>query len=275
MKKIKERLDKLLPELGLADTRNKAQALIMAGKVRVNDQVITKAGAMFERTPELNITLDEIPKWAGRGAKKLLRAFEVFNLDVKNKICADFGASTGGFTDVLLENGAKKVYAIDVGYGQLIWRLANDSRVVVMDRTNARYLTRENFSDKINFASCDVSFISLKLILPVIDKILDPKGQAVVLIKPQFEAGREKISNSNGVVKDKKIHAEVLENMINFIRSETKFFIAGLTHSPIRGAEGNTEFLCYLTHEEINFNLNFNINDIVDKAHENFEGNKN
>ena len=271
MKKIKERLDKLLPELGLVDTRNKAQALIMAGKVRVNDQVITKAGAMFERTPDLKITLDEISKWAGRGAKKLLRAFEVFNLDVKNKICADFGASTGGFTDVLLEYGAKKVYAIDVGYGQLIWRLASDSRVIVMDRTNARYLTRANFPDEINFASCDVSFISLKLILPVIDEILSSDGEAVVLIKPQFEAGREKISD--GVVKDKKIHAEVLESIVSFIENETKFFIAGLTHSPIRGMEGNTEFLCYLTRSE---NLNFKIdkrviNNIVDEAHENFE----
>jgi len=271
MKKIKERLDKLLPELGLVDTRNKAQALIMAGKVRVNGQVVTKAGAMFERTPELNITLDEISKWAGRGAKKLLKAFEVFNLDVKNKICADFGASTGGFTDVLLENGAKKVYAIDVGYGQLIWRLANDKRVVVMDRTNARYLTKENFPDEINFASCDVSFISLKLILPVIDSILSENGQAVVLIKPQFEAGREKISG--GVVRDKKIHAEVLDFIFKFIQSETKFFISGLTYSPIRGMEGNTEFLCYLTHEKIfDFNnLKIDINDIVDKAHENFE----
>ena len=169
MKKIKERLDKLLPELGLVDTRNKAQALIMAGKVRVNGQVITKAGAMFEK--DADITLDEVSHWAGRGAKKLLRAFEVFNLNVNEKICADFGASTGGFTDVLLANGAKKVYAIDVGYGQLIWRLASDTRVIVMDRTNARYLTRSDFPDIIDFASCDVSFISLKLILPVIDEI--------------------------------------------------------------------------------------------------------
>lgn len=273
MKKIKERLDKLLPELGLADTRNKAQALIMAGKVMVNGQVITKAGAMFERTSELNITLDEASRWAGRGAKKLLRAFEVFNLDVKNKICADFGASTGGFTDVLLSYGAEKVYAIDVGYGQLIWRLASDPRVIVMDRTNARYLTRNDFPDasgaptEIDFASCDVSFISLKLILPVIDEVLNSKGSAVVLIKPQFEAGREKISN--GVIKDKKIHAEVLDSIINFIQNETKFFIAGLTHSPIRGMEGNTEFLCYLTHGKTDFE--FDVDDIVNKAHENFE----
>ena len=235
----------------------------MAGKVRVNGQVITKAGAMFEK--DADITLDEVSQWAGRGAKKLLRAFEVFNLNVNEKICADFGASTGGFTDVLLANGAKKVYAVDVGYGQLIWRLASDPRVVVMDRTNARYLTRCDFPDIIDFASCDVSFISLKLILPVIDEILSPSGEAVVLIKPQFEAGREKISG--GIVKDKNIHAEVIDSIINFIKESTKFFITGLTYSPIKGTEGNIEFLCRLTHNETE--LNFNINDIVEEAHAN------
>ena len=265
MKKIKERLDKLLPELGLTDTRNKAQALIMAGKVRVNGQTVTKAGAMFER--DADITLDEVPRWAGRGAMKLLRAFEVFDLNVDGKVCADFGASTGGFTDVLLANGARKVYAIDVGYGQLIWRLASDPRVIVMDRTNARYLSRENFQDPVEFASCDVSFISLKLILPVIDEVLTPDGEAVVLIKPQFEAGREKISG--GVIKDRKIHAEVIEDIASFIHDHTKFSVAGLTHSPIRGSEGNTEFLCRLTRGESDFNLN--VDDIVDKAHEELE----
>ena len=259
--KIKERLDKLLPELGLVDTRNKAQALIMSGKVRVNGQVITKSGTLFERNA--NITLDEISRWAGRGAHKLLRAFEVFNLDIKNKICADFGASTGGFTDVMLEKGASKVYAIDVGYGQLIWRLASDERVIVMDRTNARYLTRESFNDVIEFAGCDVSFISLKLILPVLDEIV--KDDAVILIKPQFEAGREKISN--GVIKDKKIHLEVLENITGFITENTNFNISGLTYSPIKGAEGNIEFLCHLTHKDSNFN--FDINDIVEEANKN------
>ena len=261
--KIKERLDKLLPELGLVETRNKAQALIMAGKVRVNGQVVTKSGSMFER--DANITLDEVSQWAGRGAKKLLRAFEVFDIDINGKICADFGASTGGFTDVMLSKGAEKVYAIDVGYGQLIWRLASDSRVVVMDRTNARYLTRENFSDVIDFAGCDVSFISLKLILPVIDEVV--KDEAVVLIKPQFEAGREKISN--GVIKDKAIHIEVLENILSFINDETKFSVSGLTFSPIRGAEGNTEFLCHVKHAEKK--LNFDVNDIVNEAYEFFE----
>ena len=276
--KNKERLDKLLLELGLVDTRNKAQALIMAGKVRVNSQVITKSGAMF--THDANITLDEVSQWASRGAKKLLRAFEVFGLDVHGKICADFGASTGGFTDVLLANGAEKVYAIDVGYGQLIWRLANDERVIVKDRTNARYLTREDFPDEINFASCDVSFISLKLILPVLDEIVH--DEAVVLIKPQFEAGREKISH--GIVKDKKIHVEVLENILQFIREQTKFCVTGLTYSPIKGPEGNIEFLCRITHNK-NYqdydNVNrisqtendyiYDVNDIVNLAHENLD----
>ncbi|MBQ6110839.1 MAG: TlyA family RNA methyltransferase [Synergistaceae bacterium] len=264
--KNKQRLDKLLPELGLVETRSKAQALIMSGKVRVNGQVITKAGALYERG--VNITLDEVSQWAGRGAKKLLRAFEVFNLNAENKTCADFGASTGGFTDVLLSKGARKVYAIDVGYGQMIWRLASDSRVVVMDRTNARYLTRNDFPEQIELSVCDVSFISLRLILPVIDDILDSKGEAVVLIKPQFEAGREKISH--GVIRDESIHVEVLEGMMNFIHESTKFFVAGLTHSPIRGTEGNTEFLCYLTHEKITYEPDINV--IVREAHEILKG---
>ena len=258
--KHKERLDKLLPELSLADTRNKAQALIMAGKVRVNGQVVTKSGAMFERG--VNITVDDVQKWAGRGALKLLRAFEVFQLNVEGKICADFGASTGGFTDVMIASGASRVYSVDVGYGQLIWRLANDPRVVVMDRTNARYLTRENFPERIDFAGCDVSFISLKLILPVLDDVV--KDDAVVLIKPQFEAGREKISK--GVVKDEAIHVVVIENILKFVNDETSFSVKGLTYSPIRGPEGNIEFLCHVAHDE--GGKNFDVNEIVNEAHE-------
>ena len=259
--KDKDRLDKLLPELGLAETRAKAQALIMAGKVRVNGQVITKSGSMYERG--INITVDDVPKWAGRGALKLLRAFEVFGLDVAGKTCADFGASTGGFTDVMLAHGAKKVYAVDVGYGQLIWRLANDSRVTVMDRTNARYLTRSDFPEEIEFAGCDVSFISLRLILPVLDDVVS--SDAVVLIKPQFEAGRDRISR--GVIRDKAIHAEVIEEILRFIRYNTRFKIDGLTYSPVRGQEGNIEFLCHITHD--GEDKNFSVNDIVDEAHEN------
>lgn len=257
--KHKERLDKLVYELGLTETRSKAQALIMAGKVRVNGQVITKSGAMYE--PSVSITLDDVPRWAGRGALKLLRAFDVFGIGVDGKICADIGASTGGFTDVMLANGAAKVYAVDVGYGQLVWRLAADSRVVVMDRTNARYLTRENFPDKIDFAGCDVSFISLRLILPVLDNIAD---EAVVLIKPQFEAGRDRISH--GVIRDKAVHADVVEDVLRFIREDTGFRVMGLTYSPIRGQEGNIEFLCHVSH--YGEGRNFCVDDIVDEAHE-------
>ena len=257
--KNKERLDKLLPELGLTETRNKAQALIMAGKVRVNGQVITKSGTMYEHG--VNITVDDSPQWAGRGALKLLRAFDVWGLDVTGKVCADFGASTGGFTDVMLAKGARKVYAVDVGYGQLIWRLATDSRVIVMDRTNARYLTHDDFPDRIEFAGCDVSFISLKLILPVLDDVAD---EAVVLIKPQFEAGRDRISR--GVIRDRAIHAEVIGEILGFIRDSTGFRVKGLTYSPIKGQEGNIEFLCCVSHE--GDDENFRIDDIVDEAHE-------
>ncbi|MBQ9433159.1 MAG: TlyA family RNA methyltransferase [Synergistaceae bacterium] len=259
--KDKERLDKLLPELGLAETRTKAQALIMAGNVRVNGQVVTKSGAMFSR--EEVITVEGVRQWAGRGAQKLLRAFEVFPVDVNGRVCADFGASTGGFTDVLLSKGAGRVYAIDVGYGQLLWRLASDSRVTVMDRTNARYLTKADFPEQVDFASCDVSFISLRLILPVIDECAN--SEAVVLIKPQFEAGRERISK--GVVRDKSVHAEILEGMAGFIQEHTKFTIAGLTYSPIRGPEGNIEFLCWLSRSKAL--MNYDVNAIVDEAHEN------
>ncbi|MBR0035836.1 MAG: TlyA family RNA methyltransferase [Synergistaceae bacterium] len=258
--KDKERLDKLLPELGLTETRTKAQALIMAGNVRVNGQVVTKSGAMFPR--DSAVTVEGVRQWAGRGAQKLLRAFEVFPVDVNGRVCADFGASTGGFTDVLLSKGAGRVYAIDVGYGQLLWRLASDPRVTVMDRTNARYLTREDFPERVEFASCDVSFISLRLILPVIDECV--QNDAVVLIKPQFEAGRERISK--GVVRDKSIHAEVLEDMTRFIHERTNFTISGLTYSPIRGPEGNIEFLCWLSRS--NNPVKYNVNDIVDEAHE-------
>ena len=264
--KDRERLDKLLPELGLAETRNRAQALIMAGKVRVNGQVITKSRAMFGH--EAVITLDEVPRWAGRGALKLLRAFEVFGLDVKGRTCADFGASTGGFTDVMLAHGAAKVYAVDVGYGQLIWRLASDERVIVMDRTNARYLTRSDFPEVIEFAGCDVSFISLRLILPVLDDVV--RDDAVVLIKPQFEAGRDKLSH--GVVRDKETHINVIGSVLKFIREETSFNVIGLTYSPVRGPEGNIEFLCHISHAEDDNELNDNIvNDVVNEAHEKTE----
>lgn len=259
--KDKERLDKLIVELGLTDSRAKAQALIMAGNVRVNGQVITKSGSLFP--PEAAITVEGVKQWASRGAHKLLGAFEAFEgLNVEGKVCVDFGASTGGFTDVLLSHGAAKVYAVDVGYGQLIWRLANDPRVIVMDRTNARYLTHKDFPVQVKVGVCDVSFISLKLILPVLDDVV--RDEAVVLIKPQFEAGRDRISK--GVVRDSTVHAEILRDMVRFIDEATGFSIAGLTHAPIRGPEGNIEFLCHITHRHVNTNCD--VDAIVKIAHE-------
>ncbi|MBR1419363.1 MAG: TlyA family RNA methyltransferase [Synergistaceae bacterium] len=267
MKVVKERLDKIIADLGLAENRTRAQALIMAGKVRVDNQVITKAGTQISQDLVDKIQVESVDNWASRGAHKLLKAFDAFKLDVNNKICVDIGASTGGFTDVLLANQAKKVYAVDVGYGQLIWRLASDKRVVVMDRTNARNLAPEDFDDNIDFVSCDASFISVKLILPVINKILslDLGSEAVILIKPQFEAGRERLGRK-GVVRDAKIHAEILGEVVDFIKAINNLFISGLTHSPILGPEGNIEFLCRLTRDDKNFELD--IDKIVTAAHE-------
>ena len=273
--KSKERLDKIIADLGLAENRTRAQALIMAGKVRVDNQVITKAGTQISQDLVDKIQVESVNNWASRGAHKLLKAFNAFKLDVNNKVCVDIGASTGGFTDVLLANQAKKVYAVDVGYGQLIWRLASDNRVVVMDRTNARNLAPEDFDDNIDFVSCDASFISVKLILPVINKILslDLGSEAVILIKPQFEAGRERLGRK-GVVRDAKIHIEILGEVVEFIKAinssltptASNLFISGLTHSPILGPEGNIEFLCRLTRDDKNFELD--IDKIVTAAHE-------
>ena len=172
---------------------------------------------------------------------------------MEGKICADIGASTGGFTDVLLSKGAAKVYAVDVGYGQLLWRLASDPRVVVMDRTNARNLTKDDFDEPIGFTSCDASFISLRLIIPAIDAFLAQDGEAVVLIKPQFEAGRERMSGTKGVIRDPELHAVVLREVTDFIINETGLFVSGIAPSPIRGPEGNIEFLCWLTREDRGF----------------------
>jgi 23S rRNA (cytidine1920-2'-O)/16S rRNA (cytidine1409-2'-O)-methyltransferase len=241
----KERLDKLLVDRKLAETRTKAQALIMAGQVRVNGERAGKAGTPVGADCVLEV--EEGNRWASRGAFKLLKALEVFQIDVSGRVCVDIGASTGGFTDVLLNAGAKKVYAVDVGYGQLHWRLASDPRVVVMDRTNARELTPGRFGDRIDVAVCDASFISLRLLLPPIDAILSGsgEGEAVVLIKPQFEAGRERLGRG-GVVRDPGVHAAVLREVLDFTNRETRLGIAGLSWSPLRGPEGNLEFLLHL-----------------------------
>ena len=225
----------------------------MAGKVKVDGERVDKAGAPVGG--DCVLAIDEGRRWASRGAFKLLKALDVFGLDVVNRVCVDVGASTGGFTDVLLDAGAKKIYAVDVGYGQLLSRLARDPRVVVMDRTNARALTadllgRKPFGEKIELVVCDASFISLRLLLPAMDAILsqeeESKGESVVLIKPQFEAGRERIGRG-GVVRDPLVHAAVLREVLDFTVRETNLRPVGLSWSPILGPEGNREFLCHLT----------------------------
>ena len=243
--KKKERLDKLLVEQGLAESRTKAQALIMAGLVKVNGERVDKSGAPVGVESSLEVA--DGRRWAGRGAYKLLKAIEVFGLDISDRVCVDIGASTGGFTDVLLDAGAKKVYAVDVGYGQLLTRLAKDPRVVVMDRTNARALTPDRFDEAIEVMVCDASFISLRLLLPAMDSVLSDAGEAAVLVKPQFEAGRERLGKG-GVVRDPSIHVSVLREVLEFATKETGLSPAGLSWSPILGPEGNMEFLCHLTH---------------------------
>ncbi|MCR5346535.1 MAG: TlyA family RNA methyltransferase [Fretibacterium sp.] len=261
----RERLDKIMVDRGLVETRSRAQALIMAGKVRAGGQPVTKAGTPVPLDAEISV--DEGQRWASRGAYKLLGAFDAFpSLTAEGRVCVDIGASTGGFTDVLLDRGAQKVYAVDVGYGQLIWRLASDERVVVKDRTNARNLVASDFGEAVSLAVCDASFISLRLILPAIDGFLSPEGEAVVLIKPQFEAGRERMSGTKGVIRDPALHAAVLGEVTDFIREETALNVAGLTWSPILGPEGNLEFLCHLTRDDRDFA--FSVEEIVFAAHQ-------
>lgn len=258
----KERLDKLLADRGLAENRTRAQALIMAGKVRVGGVTVTKAGTPI--SPDCRLEVEEGPRWASRGAHKLLRAFEVFPLSAEGRVCVDIGASTGGFTDVLLDRGARKVYAVDVGYGQLLWRLASDPRVAVMDRTNARNLTPADFDEPIGLIVCDASFISLTLLLPAIDAVLSVDGAALVLVKPQFEAGRERLGRG-GVVRDPAVHAAVLTEVTGFIARNTQLCVSGLIWSPILGPEGNMEFLCWMTREPCG--LSIDVEALVREAH--------
>ena len=236
----KIRIDVLLTEKGLAPSREKAKAMIMAGQVYVDQVRIDKAGTMVPDSAEPEIRGHAIP-YVSRGGLKLEKALDVFSVRPEGRICVDCGASTGGFSDVLLKNGAKKIYAIDVGYGQLAWSIRNDPRVVVMERTNIRNVTEEQVPDEPDLAAIDVSFISLKLVFPVLRRIMAPTAEICCLIKPQFEAGREKVGKK-GVVKEAATHAEVLENVIAYA-GESGFSVRGLTFSPVRGPEGNIEFL--------------------------------
>ena len=243
----KTRLDVLLTERGLLDSRQKAQATIMSGIVFVNGQRVDKVGTAVSNDALIEIRGTTLP-YVSRGGLKLEKAMQTFPLTLTGKICADIGASTGGFTDCMLQNGAKKVYAVDVGYGQLDWKLRNDARVVCMERTNARYLTHEEIPEELDFASVDVSFISLKLIFPALYGLLREGGEIACLIKPQFEAGREK-AGKKGVVRDPTVHLEVLEHFLIHAK-ENHFTVLGITYSPIRGPEGNIEYLGFLRKSE-------------------------
>ena len=239
----KERLDVLMVRRNLAESREKAKALIMSGIVYVNGQKEDKAGTSFEETVQIEVRGNTL-KYVSRGGLKLEKAMSRFGVQLAGKVCMDVGASTGGFTDCMLQNGAVKVYAVDVGHGQLAWKLRNDDRVICMEKTNIRYVTPEDIGDRIEFSSIDVSFISLTKVLGPVKQLLTDNGQVVCLIKPQFEAGREKVGKK-GVVREKSVHLEVIEMVSDYARS-IGFGILGLEFSPIKGPEGNIEYLLYL-----------------------------
>ena len=261
----KIRLDVALVEGGFAESREKAKALIMAGIVYVNNQKSDKAGNTVKPDDVIEVR-GETLKYVSRGGLKLEKAVKVFDFTLDNKICADIGASTGGFTDCMLQNGAKKVYAIDVGYGQLAWKLRTDERVINLERTNFRYVTKEQIPEELDFASVDVSFISLSLILPVLYTLLKNDGQAVCLIKPQFEAGKENVGKK-GVVRDKNIHIAVIEKIINVIL-ENNFSLLGLDFSPVKGPEGNIEYLCHIMKNTVGeINCDVSAVDVVENSY--------
>ena len=241
---VKKRLDVLLVERGLVESRQRAQAVIMSGQVYVKEQKVDKAGAQIPEDAPIEVRGQTLA-YVSRGGLKLEKAMKTFTgIHLDGAVCGDIGASTGGFTDCMLQNGAVKVYAVDVGYGQLAWSLRSDERVVCLERTNARYLTHEQIPDELDFASVDVSFISLKLILPALRGLLKENGQVVCLVKPQFEAGREKVGKK-GVVRDPAVHLEVIQNFLGHA-AEADFTVKDMTFSPIRGPEGNIEYLGHL-----------------------------
>ena len=267
--KIKKRLDVLLVERGLAETRTKAQAVIMSGLVYVSGQKADKPGMSFEENAEIEVRGATCP-YVSRGGLKLEKALRDFGVDPTGFVCSDSGASTGGFTDCLLQQGAKKVFAIDVGYGQLDWKIRSDPRVVVMERTNVRYVTPEQLGEPLDLSVVDVSFISLRIVLPVIKTFLKEKaGQVLCLIKPQFEAGKEKVGKK-GVVRDPAVHKEVLDDFVTLTK-EIDFKILGLTFSPVKGPEGNIEFLAHLTLADVE-GIEPDTAMVVSQAHETLKG---
>lgn len=263
----KQRLDIWLTENGLTASRSAAQAVIMAGEVYINGQKASKAGETVSGDEKIELRGKSL-RYVSRGGLKLEKAMQSFAAKLDDKICMDIGASTGGFTDCMLQCGAKKVYSVDVGYGQLAWKLRQDERVVNMERTNIRYVTREDIHDEIDFFSVDVSFISLKLVLPVAYSLLSESGEGVCLIKPQFEAGREKVGKK-GVVRDSNVHIEVIENVLDFTK-DTGFAVCGLDYSPVKGPEGNIEYLMYV--RKNGESENFDVAQLVNKSHAELQG---
>ena len=261
---MKDRLDVLLVKRGLAESREKAKAVIMSGIVYVDGQKEDKAGQTFADTANIEVRGSTL-KYVSRGGLKLEKAMECFDVSVKDKVCMDIGASSGGFTDCMLQNGAKKVYAVDVGHGQLAWKLRNDTRVVVMEKTNIRYVKPEDIGESIDFASIDVSFISLSKVLPAAYNLLGERGEIVVLIKPQFEAGREKVGKK-GVVREKSTHIEVIQNCFAYAK-ENGFFVRELEFSPVKGPEGNIEYLYHLV-KSGDVDSDIDIEAVVNTAHE-------
>lgn len=263
----KKRADILLFEKGLVESREKARRVIMEGIVFIGDRKVDKPGEKVDINSPIGIKKN--PNiYVSRGGLKFKKAIDVFHIELENKTAIDIGASTGGFTDCMLKQGIKKVYAIDVGYGQLDWKLRKDPRVIVKERTNIRYVTREDIGELVDFISIDVSFISLRLVLPVARELLSENGYIMALIKPQFEAGREKVGKK-GIVKDKNIHLEVIKTIVEFCEA-SQLNVIGLDFSPITGTTGNIEFLLYITKEKENKNVTINdqmILKIIDKAH--------
>ena len=259
----KKRVDLLLVERGLMESRQKAQAVIMAGLVYSGERRCDKPGLTLDETTPLEVRGQ--PRYVSRGGLKLEKAMQSFPITLTDKIAADIGASTGGFTDCMLQNGAARVYAVDVGYGQLAWSIRSDPRVVCLERTNARYLTTEQIPEPLDFASIDVSFISLGLILPALRPLMSPDGQVAALVKPQFEAGKDKVGKK-GVVRDPAVHLEVLEQFLSHA-AQADFSVKGLDFSPIRGPEGNIEYLGYL-HAGAGEIFDCDLKELVERSHQ-------
>ena len=259
----KIRLDQLVFDSGYAESREKAKAIIMSGEVFIDGNRADKPGMQVAADCNLEVRSKALP-FVSRGGYKLDKAIKVFDLDPAGKVCIDCGASTGGFTDVLLQNGAARVYSVDVGYGQLAWKLRTDERVINIERTNLRYITEEQIPEKLDIAVCDVSFISIKLIMPSVAKLLKPDAKILCLIKPQFEAGRESVGKK-GVVRDRDVHIRVIKEIVEFIPT-IGFSLKGLDFSPIKGPEGNIEFLCFMQNTP-GCDITPDIEAVVDAAH--------